>query len=335
MGLFSYALKGNFGNFWRKLDKVSEETGMSKGKLFRKFLNCFLMSGFGYSDYLNYELYKKNKKEIKEYASIKEQDKFYEIVSPSNYKTFFTVKPNFLNNFNKYIERDYFYDGTLVELNKFLRNNPEFMMKPVDGLGGTGVTKLRVEMVTDVEKLYLMLKEKNLFLEGYVEQHEKLNKLCSSSVNTIRILTLGLNGKSEILFATLRVGNGEANVDNFHQGGMAALVDLETGKLVGDAVDKNLKRYSKHPKTNVKFDGFQIPNWKKVKEMVMEAALVNNDIHVVGWDVAVTPDGCTFIEGNRRPGFDIIQVTSGRGRKDIMRKVYKRVNEEKKTKYKI
>lgn len=335
MSIVSYALKGNLGNFLKKLDKVSEENNISKIKLFNKFLYCFSLIGTGYSDYLNYELYKKNKKEIKEYASIKTQDIYYEIVSPSKYKTFFTVKPNFLKNFEKFIDRDFFYEGTLVELKKFLEDNPDFMVKPIDGLGGAGVEKLHSEMIKDVEKFYIKLKEERLFLEGFVVQHDELNKLCDASVNTIRILTFNYGDYSKVLFATLRVGNGSASVDNFHKGGMAIMIDLDTGKLVGNAIDKDLNYFEEHPKSKVKFDGFKLPNWEKLKKTVIEASKVNKDIHVVGWDVAITSEGCTLIEGNRRPGFDIIQVVSKRGRKDIMRETLDYINKKEGTNYKI
>ncbi len=301
MSLITYAKNGNLKVFWQKLNKISKKTNMSKIKLFNKFLNCFLTIGCGYSDFLNYELYNKNKSEIKEYVSIKDQDKFYEIASPSKYKTFFTIKPNFLKNFAKYIERDFYYNGSKDELKKFLKNNESFMIKPIDGLGGSGVDKLYRQDIKDIETFYDKLTTENLFLEGYVKQHKELAKLCSSSVNTIRIMTFNYNNHSEILFASLRVGNGSASVDNFHKGGMALLIDIETGKLVGNAVDKALNEYEYHPYTKIKFDGFQIPNWDTVKKTVLEASKVNKNIHVVGWDVAITKDGCTFIEGNRRP----------------------------------
>ena len=104
MSLISYALKGNFKRFYDKLDDISKETGKSKISLIGNFLYCFAKIGSGYSDYLNYELYKRSKKEILEYVTIKDQDKFYEIVSPSAYKTEFSVKPNFLKKYKKYIE---------------------------------------------------------------------------------------------------------------------------------------------------------------------------------------------------------------------------------------
>lgn len=335
MSLISYALKGSFGNFYKKLDKVSEDTGKSKPALMVNFLSCFMAIGSGYSDYLNYELYKRTKKEIKEYSTIKDQDKFYEIVSPSKYKNYFSIKPNFLKNFKKYIDRDFFYEGSKDELKMFLNKNQEFMIKPIDGLGGSGVDKLYSKDISDVDEFYDKLNNERLFLEGYVVQNSEINKLCPNSVNTIRIMTFGNEGKSKILAAMLRVGNGSASVDNFHKGGMGILVDIETGKLVGDAINKNLDHYEKHPTTKVKFDGFQIPNWDIIKKTVLEAALVNENIHVVGWDVAVTEKGCTFIEGNRRAGFDLPQVLYKRGRKDIMRECVAEINKSEGKNYKI
>ncbi len=61
----------------------------------------------------------------------------------------------------------------------------------------------------------------------------------------------------------------------------------------------------------------------------------NENIHVVGWDVAVTEKGATFIEGNRRPGFDLVQVLSKKGRIDIMKDCLNEINQNEGTNYKI
>jgi glutathione synthase/RimK-type ligase-like ATP-grasp enzyme len=107
---------------------------------------------------------------------------------------------------------------------------------------------------------------------------------------------------------------------------MATEIDLKTGKLVRPALDKDLNEFTHHPKTNVKIEGFQIPFFKEVKEMVKEAALESDKILVVGWDVAITDEGPLIIEGNRRPGFDVVQVASRRGRMDIIRDVLEKYN---------
>ncbi len=335
MSIIDYALSGNGKNFSNKLAKIAKENGTSKIKLWFNFIHCFNLIGCGYSDYLNYKLYARSKDEILKYATIKTQDKFYEIVSPSAYKEFFTIKSNFLNNFKEYIYRDSFYMGNEDELKTFLDKNEKFMYKPVDGLGGRGVKKILNSDIKDIDSFYKEVSDNKILLEGYVKQHHLVNEYAPNSVNTIRIMTFNYKEHSEILCAMMRFGNGINDVDNFHQGGMAALVDIKTGKLMGKAYDKDNNEYEYHPYSKLKFAGFEIPNWEIIRQTCLEASKVSDKIHVVGWDVAVTQDGCTFIEGNRRPGFDLVQVLNDRGRKDIMIHCLDYINKAEGSDYKV
>lgn len=335
MSIIKYAISGSFSNFSKKLDRVSHETGKSKISLMINFLHCFILIGSGYSDFLNYKLYLRKRSEIKEYATIKTQDKFYEIVSPSAYKDFFSVKANFLKNFKKYIDRDSFYKGSFKELESFLSKHDEIMYKPVNGLAGSNVKKIITSDINSKDEFYDEIIKKDILLESYVKQHESVSKFAPNSVNTIRVMTFSYNGKSEIVLAMMRFGNGRENVDNFHKGGMGVLVDIETGCLVGKAVDKDDNIFESHPYSNIKFDGFKIPNWDIIKKTCLEAANVSDKIHMVGWDVAVTDKGCTFIEGNRRAGWDLPQVLFNRGRKDLMNYCLNKINEVEGTNYKV
>lgn len=335
MSIIKYAISGSFSNFSKKLDRVSHETGKSKISLMINFLHCFILIGSGYSDFLNYKLYLRKRSEIKEYATIKTQDKFYEIVSPSAYKDFFSIKANFLKNFKKYIDRDSFYKGSFKELESFLSKHDEIMYKPVNGLAGSNVKKIITSDINSKDEFYDEIIKKDILLESYVKQHESVSKFAPNSVNTIRVMTFSYNGKSEIVLAMMRFGNGRENVDNFHKGGMGVLVDIETGCLVGKAVDKDDNIFESHPYSNIKFDGFKIPNWDIIKKTCLEAANVSDKIHMVGWDVAVTDKGCTFIEGNRRAGWDLPQVLFNRGRKDLMNYCLNKINEVEGTNYKV
>lgn len=335
MSIISYALSGNFKNFSRKLDRVKEETKISKPRLMVKFLSCFIMIGSGYSDFLNYKLYKRSRKEIKEYATIKTQDIFYEIVSPGKYKEFFSIKANFLKNFAKYIDRDFFYMGSIDELKGFLNKHKEIMYKPVNGLAGKDVKKINTQEIEDIDAFYEEIKSKNILLDSYIKQHKSVQEFAPASVNTVRIMTFAYDGKSEIICAMMRFGNGVENVDNFHKGGMGVLVDIDTGKIISDAVDKDDNIFAVHPFSKKKFKGFQIPNWDIIKKTCLEAALVSDKIHAVGWDVVVTDKGCTFIEGNRRAGWDLPQVLYDRGRKDLMNYCLDKINAVEGTKYKV
>ena len=329
MAFYSYIFSANYKGFKDKLKRIAKKEDKKYPILLLDTYYSILKYKIGLTDYLNYEFYKKKSDERKTYAGIKIQDVFYEQVSPSKYKTRYTIKPDFLTDFKKYTKRDFIVAEkcSLKEFKDFIKNNKVFMSKPYDGLGGKDVEKVYAKDIKDIKKYYEECKDNKIFLEQLVKQHKDMNKLCETSCNTIRIMTYNTHGKSEILAAVLRIGNGVNAVDNFHAGGMTSEIDLETGKLINNALDKDLNEYEIHPKSKVKFIGFQIPYWKELIKMVKEASLESDKIKVVGWDVAIQEDGPIIIEGNRRPGFDVIQVAQRRGRIDIINYV---LSEERK-----
>ena len=191
------------------------------------------------------------------------------------------------------------------------------------GFGGQDVKKEYSKDIKDKKSYFNNCIQNRIFLEEVIKQHPDMNKLCDKSVNTMRIMTFNDHGHPRIIWMGLRVGNGINSIDNFHAKGMGVNIDIKTGKLAGNAIDKDLNVFELHPKTKVKFDGFQIPCFDEAKKMVLEASLESDKILVVGWDVAISDSGPVIIEGNRRPGFDLLQVLSGRGRMDIVRDTLK------------
>ena len=323
MAFYSYIFSANYKGFKEKLKEIAKKKKKSYPILLLDTYYSIIRYGIGLTDYLNYEFYDKTSKEKKEYAGIKIQDKFYETVSPSAYKKRYTIKPDFLADFKKYTRRDFVVPekASYEDVEAFIKNHEFWMSKPYDGLGGAEVKKVYRKDIKDVKAYYEECKENQIFLEEVVKQHKDLNKLCDTSCNTIRIMTFNNHGKPEILWAGLRIGNGVNAIDNFHAGGMATEIDLETGKLIRPALDKALNEFTKHPKSGVVIEGFQVPCFDEVKKMVLEASLESDKILVVGWDVAIAEDGPLIIEGNRRPGMDVVQVASRRGRMDIIRHV--------------
>ncbi len=330
MAFYSYIFSANYKRFFDNLKNVSKKENKNFLGLVFDTGNCVFRYGFGLTDYLNYKLYNKNSKERKQYVSTKTENKFYETVSPSAYKKRYTIKPDFLADFKDFTKRDFIVpkEDNYNEFLEFLDKHEVFMSKPYDGLGGADVKKEYSKDIENKEEYFNNAIKNRIFLEELVKQHPDMNKLCKKSVNTMRIMTFNDHGKSRIIWMGLRVGNGINSIDNFHAKGMAVNIDINTGKLVGNAIDKNLNEYEEHPFTHVKFDGFQIPCFEEAKKMVLEASLRSDKILVVGWDVAISDRGPVIIEGNRRPGFDIVQVLSG-GRMDIINDVLSSVNSEK------
>jgi translation elongation factor EF-G len=105
------------------------------------------------------------------------------------------------------------------------------------------------------------------------------------------------------------IGNGKV-MDNVDCGGMAARIDLESGKLLTVGADKAGNTFTKHPITGTDIIGFTIPYWEEAKAMCMEAARKVPQMRFIAWDVAITENGPTFIEGNSFPSHAVPQFAA-------------------------
>lgn len=322
MEFLGFILKGNYKRFYENLKVVGKKNNKNPAIMFADTALSTLLVGSGLTDYLNYKFYDKSWKERKEYVTIKYGSNFYAKYSPRDLSTNLSIKTNFHKYYSKYTKRDYYiYEFGMNKLKDFVSKNEVFMIKPTDGLAGTDVKKMKASEVEDIEKFYQYIKDNNMFLEEYVIQDDMWGKICPNSVNTIRAMTRIIDGKAELFYAAARIGNGTAVVDNFHQGGVGVRIDMKNGKLIGNAISKDLTEVERHTATNIKFDGFEIPYWNEIRNMVCEAAMENPDVKVVGWDVAISNKGPLLIEANRRPGFDLVQVLENKGCKYMLEEV--------------
>jgi hypothetical protein len=148
--------------------------------------------------------------------------------------------------------------------------------------------------------------------------HNALADINLGALATARVLTCrDETGGVEVTHAVLRMPRRPgAPIDNFHAGGIAAAIDLETGSL-GRATDIGLKLdsawHERHPTTGAQILGRRLPHWPAVLNLVREAHAAIGDRVVVGWDVAILEQGPCLVEGNGRPDLDIIQRTHRAG----------------------
>lgn len=320
MAFYSYIFSANYKRFFNRLKAVSEKENKNFLGLVLDTGWCVFRYGMALSDYLNYELYRRTAAERRQYVGVRMQNSFYATVSPAAYKERISNKTVFLKEFAAYTKREFLVpqEGKYDEFMDFLDRHEVFMSKPYLGLGGDRVQKVHRKDIEDTKAYFGHCVQNGIFVEELIRQHPDMNVLCPASVNTIRAMTFNDHGNPRIIWMGMRIGNGVNAVDNFHAQGLGADIDLETGCLVGTAIDKDNKRYTHHPATGVKFDGFQIPCFKEAVQMVLQAAKEEEHILVIGWDIALSENGPLIIEGNRRPGMDLMQVLADHGRKDMV-----------------
>jgi hypothetical protein len=193
------------------------------------------------------------------------------------------------------------------------------IIKPVKGQAGRGIILAyksgdRVRALsgrTDVDITQFELSDRCV-LQEVICQNEAISRFSSSSVNTIRIVTLlNKEDKSLILSSSMRFGVGEAYVDNWSAGGVAVGVDHNTGVLKSIAYDKKGRQYNEHPVSKLVFNGFQIPQWKEVVEMSLKVQNKCSFFKMLGLDIAVTSSGPVLIEINPNPDLIFQEQTAG------------------------
>jgi hypothetical protein len=91
---------------------------------------------------------------------------------------------------------------------------------------------------------------------------------------------------------------------------LGAAVDLETGALgmvTGDKADMWLDWSENHPITGARVLGRIVPCWDQMRSIALAAHAACRDRLLVGWDIAVGPDGAVLLEGNSYPDVDFLQ----------------------------
>lgn len=151
-------------------------------------------------------------------------------------------------------------------------------------------------------------------LQPALINHPEIQDLSAGALCTVRLLTCrNEQGGYELTNAAYRMSsNRKAAVDNIHAGGIAAPVDLKTGRL-GQASDLGLGPdfvwHDRHPVSGGVITGRVLPFWEDAVALALRAHAVFSEWVVVGWDVAILADGACLIEGNKGPDPDILQRT--------------------------
>ena len=232
----------------------------------------------------------------------------------------------FNQHFSDFVGRQWLYapDVSDAQIEQFLDFHNQVIVKPHDEGGGKGIYKTSRSEIADMKDFCGTARKERLILEEIVEQHPVLHTLNPASVNTIRINTvIDREGTPHVIVATLRIGQGQAVVDNLAAGGIVAHIDLHSGILCAAGMDKNGRSYIRHPDSGVVIPGLQIPLWDDVIKMVIRAAeraYQLQQFRWVGWDVAVTEKGPLLIEGNANPCPVVMQLSSQTGYYRIFRR---------------
>ena len=308
------ALRMDWKRMWETAGMLTEKSGKSRLWLLCAMARCAVQYNAGYMDYKIAAMYKLNDAQRRTVITRGISNSIVRRMNDKAYWHSFDDKAEFNTLFADQVGRKWIKADaglTLDALKEFLEDLPSVLFKPLEGSSGVGIVKFEKKDWQDdlpafLEKLRGMGEG---LLEELLIQHPTMAAMCPTSVNTVRIATLLGDKQEGIVYAFLRIGNGKV-MDNVDQGGMAARVDLASGKLLTVAADKAGNVYEKHPMTGTPIIGFTIPYFEEAKAMCLEAMRKVPQVRFVAWDVAITADGPRFIEGNSFPSHAVPQFAA-------------------------
>ena len=223
-----------------------------------------------------------------------------------------------------------------IALNELLdkcTTNRQVILKPaVSSAAGAGIEFWSVDDGKPALEEFLK-RHKNYIIQDLIQQHDDINNIYKDSVNSIRIVTCCLDGKTEILSSVIRMGVNGCRIDNASKGGLFCGIN-DDGSLKKYGYSKSGEAYVSHPQGAV-FAECRIPNYSKCKELCVN--LSNRFIRVaklVSWDLAVDKNAePILIEVNLcYGGADIHQIANGPLFKDYTENIIQRVFHQKKYK---
>ncbi|HOQ04347.1 MAG TPA: sugar-transfer associated ATP-grasp domain-containing protein [Anaerohalosphaeraceae bacterium] len=182
-----------------------------------------------------------------------------------------------------------------------------FFVKDVLGERAQGVFQITVQSGTLflgqeavlLETLKPRLSPLNILQES-VCQHPLMSEINPASVNTLRLVTVRSGKETIPLAAMVRLGAGKSFCDNLAEGGLAVGVDLADGRMMKWGFFKPGfgKKTERHPQTGFIFEKTRIPFFKEAVDAACRLHRFFYGTHSIGWDIAITEGGPTFLEGN-------------------------------------
>lgn len=218
------------------------------------------------------------------------------------------------------------HDADADDIPTLLDTHDDLILKPTTGSQGRNVTHAtttddgyalngdphtRTELQTHLEN------RADTIVTEHLTNHAYATAIAPTALNTIRILTIPDPDTNDFFVASAihRFGTTDTGpTDNWSGGGYAAPIDPTTGTLgylhTYTPTD-GLQHLTHHPDTDTRVHDRTIPHWDTITDTATNLADHHRDNPYIGWDIALTPDGPTVLEGNTAPHLALQQLGGG------------------------
>lgn len=195
------------------------------------------------------------------------------------------------------------------DLRRILMSAPggRAVIKPTRGSAGKGVLLGTVEG----EDIWLERSGERVSLEDFIlpgrsvvqrfiSLDPELARL--SPAASIRIVTvLTRDGRVIFLATEINMAATDSFLSNWSEGGVAVIVDPDSGRLREVGHDRDAREHLESPLTGVRFADFVIPRWDEILELAERVQKTFSYYKMLGPDITLTEDGPMLYEINATP----------------------------------
>ncbi|MDY0871449.1 sugar-transfer associated ATP-grasp domain-containing protein [Dongia rigui] len=214
--------------------------------------------------------------------------------------------------------------GELAMVQSGIAAGQDLFVKPRHGKGARDTTLLRyagagayrlpdgrvLSLDAYLDELARRSEKADYLVQPRLVNHADIADLATQSLIVIRVITcLDSAGVPQVTHGMLRViGKLERSWNDSTE--YAAPIDLMTGRMgamTGDKLAGVLGWHDRHPVTGAPVSGRLLKAWPDVQAAAIRAHAAFTDRILLGWDIAVTPEGIVIVEGNAMPDVAFLQ----------------------------
>lgn len=331
--LVYYILKTNYKELSASLN-CCRNKGLNVFGLIIDMIWSSLRYGSSFVDYFNFRFYEKDHQKRRAYATMGFMYRYHREINDQKKIREVDSKELFPHRFGAWCNKSYvFTKDDIDQFNHFLLSKvgQKIVFKDPNSTAGKSI---KIVSVTKKENLIYLgnqhLKDflnqefalkHSIYCEDFIIQHNSIQAISPSGVNTIRIISMVTKEKTVVIIAALFRISVNCPIDNYSAGNLAAEIDPVTGIVLKGGIRKRSAcddYHDFHPITKMPIRGFEIPFWDETIVMIKEAAMIVPEVRSIGWDVAITNTGPILIEGNSQWNKDTFQIPAGYGKKDVL-----------------
>ncbi len=290
---------------------IAKEEKKSAFGMWLRMMFSLIVTGCTFKEYYNLNFIKRTLKNQKTYITSGSNINAYSKLNDASCHHLYINKDEFNEVYSEFIARDWIkLSENKEDIYSFFKKHNDVIIKQRDGDSGKGI-----EIVHDCNQLTpaaideLVRGKETGIAEELLYNHSKLNELNTSSLNTMRVITIRNGDKMDILFAGIRFGAKGAEIDNISVGGRIAPIDIDSGQICAQSHTK--KTVTTDNEDNNDYIGFQIPMWDKLYDYLYKLTAVVPQMRYMAWDIAITENGFATIEGNHSSGNTVTQAHLG------------------------